>query len=269
VAGDSEENSLPELVDDVLAHLTAVYIETAGDRLDAIDRGIDNIFHGRGDRGVQYFELQNEIHSLKGSAGSYGFSLITAIAHRLEDYMESTRRLENDQWLDVQAYIDAVRDIIARGRDPDQAKHHGILKNLPSSSANDGSEAGQELITVLLVMDSGVQRKFVGTELAANGIDVAFADNLLEALNPIAKIKPDAVFCSQEFADYSGADLANMLSVQALGKALKFAILTSTETLTAVDLGVPYGVGIIHKNSQISENILAFLDLTGGAVQTR
>ena len=112
-------------------------------------------------------------------------------------------------------------------------------------------------------MDSGVQRKFVGTELVLSGIDVSFADSPLEALDLLFKLKPDVVFCSQEFPDISGADLSKMLSVIDAGRALPFAILTGNENLSAADLGLPGQVGIIQKNSKAFENIMGFLCAAG------
>lgn len=250
---------MPETTEDVLARLSLSYLETASDRLDLIDRSIDQIFHGTGNRGALYFELQKEIHSLKGSAGSYGYPLITTIAHRLEDYMESSRRLEKDQWLDVQKLVDEIRSIIETGQHPKDSLHSQILARLPTSSGAARRQLGAGQFTALLVMNSGVQRKFVGTELVASGIDVTFADHPLQALDLIFKLQPDAVFCSQEFPDISGADLCKMLSAVDAGKALPFAILTSTESLSAAQLGVSEQVGIIQKDANIYNNIMAFL----------
>ncbi len=83
--------------DDVFAELTRTYLDSTTDRLAKIDQSIDDIYNEKGSRDEIYRDLQKEIHSLKGSAGSYGFQSITTITHRLEDYMESSRRLELDQ----------------------------------------------------------------------------------------------------------------------------------------------------------------------------
>jgi chemotaxis protein histidine kinase CheA len=156
---------LAVILKDVLAQLTQKFIELSADRLDGIDQSIDDILNDKGDRGTLYNNLQMEIHSLKGSAGSYGFHLVTTIAHRLEDYMESSSRLENEQWLDVQKFIDEARRIIEQGQE------------------FSGSDINS--ITVFLVMESGVQRKLVGTELASQGINISFSNNPLEAIDQI------------------------------------------------------------------------------------
>jgi chemotaxis protein histidine kinase CheA len=176
---------LAVILKDVLAQLTQKFIELSADRLDGIDQSIDDILNDKGDRGTLYNNLQMEIHSLKGSAGSYGFHLVTTIAHRLEDYMESSSRLENEQWLDVQKFIDEARRIIEQGQDPDESLYNEILKVLPSSSSKEFSGSDINSITVFLVMESGVQRKLVGTELASQGINISFSNNPLEAIDQI------------------------------------------------------------------------------------
>ena len=169
------------ILKDVLAQLTQEFIELAADRLDGIDQSIDDILNDKGDRGTLYNNLQMEIHSLKGSAGSYGFHLVTTIANRLE----SSSRLENEQWLDVQKFIDEARRIIEQGQDPDESLYNEILKVLPSSPSKEFSGSDINSITALLVMESGVQRKLVGTELASQGTNISFSNNPLEAIDQI------------------------------------------------------------------------------------
>jgi len=77
------KQSIDDNFEKTLEHLKTDYIE------------------GSGDKGADFVDLQRDIHSLKGSAGTFGFSSVTIVAHRLKDYIEATRRLSNEQLMDV------------------------------------------------------------------------------------------------------------------------------------------------------------------------
>jgi len=75
-------------IQDALERLKQEFIDTSAEKLDKIDRIIDKLYRAEeDDRGADYVEFQRDIHSLKGSAGTYGFDSVNLIAHRLEDYI--------------------------------------------------------------------------------------------------------------------------------------------------------------------------------------
>ncbi|MCK5041815.1 MAG: Hpt domain-containing protein [Sphingomonadales bacterium] len=235
---------------DMFQELTDRFIESTIDRLESLDQLIDQIYNGKGERGEQFRKFSQEIHSLKGSAGTFGFHLVSTIAHRLEDYMESSKRLEKDQWLDVQKFIDAIRLIFEAGHDPEQDQHGDILSQLPSSSKQE-----QDSTTLLLVMTSGLIRKHLGTDLAAKGYDISFANDPVQAIDIALKIKPDVVISSQEFANITGLELAKALKVIDGTKHIKFALMTGNKKLVK-KLGHHHdGMCVIYKDKDIAENI--------------
>jgi len=248
--------------DDILAQLTETYLGSTLDRLARIDQRIDDIYNERGNRDEIYVDLQKEIHSLKGSAGSYGFQSITTITHRLEDYMESISRLEPSQWLEVQKFIDDVRSIVEAGNEVSEAQLDQILASLPKSALKFAGNEKLNGLRAILVMDSGVQRKIVGTELAEKGIDISFSSSPTEALDLAFKIKPDLVLCSQEFPNITGAEFSNMLRCIDKFEATKFVLLTSSSNSSVEELGAAADAGIIHKDSNVIENIVAFINAT-------
>lgn len=95
------KQSMDDNFEKTLERLKTDYIEGSGDKLDKIYAIIERMHSGTGDRGADFVDLQRDIHSLKGSAGTFGFSSVTIVAHRLEDYIEATRRLSNEQLMDV------------------------------------------------------------------------------------------------------------------------------------------------------------------------
>lgn len=221
---------------DYMAQITASFVASASERLDELDAIIDQLYNGRGDRGVMVTKLHHDIHSMKGNAGTFGFPLVSIICHRLEDYMESSRRLEKDEWLEVQKFFDEMRRIIESGKDPQQDQADAILAALPTSAASGGggskeAEVASLDVKVLLVLTSGVVRRALGTALSERGVDVVFVDNPLAALDLSLVLNPDYVVSAQELSHFSGSELAGVMGVLKQTGHIKFALLTSKEKL--------------------------------------
>lgn len=235
---------------DALKQLTQNFIDSNFDRLNALDEIIDNIYNARGDRGKQYMVLLHEIHSLKGNAGTFGFPLVSVICHRLEDYLESSKRLEKNQWLEVQKFLDEIHKIFEHGSDPDQSLHSSILANLPSSAIK--SKALDSM--VLLVMEPGVIRTILGTALMEEGVHVSYAVNSIEALNMALTLKPDMIAAGQQLTPITGLELANALRGIAATKNISFVLLTADK-----DLKAPKGTQVIFKDRKVADHILNIL----------
>lgn len=233
-----------------LAQLTQNFIDSSIDRLSVFDQIIDDIYNERGDRGTLFQTLVNEIHSLKGSAGTFGFPFVSDMCHRLEDYLESSRRLEKEQWLEVQKFVDEFREIFETGKEPNEAKHDAILKSLPTSAVY--IEAIDAM--VLLVMEAGVIRKTLGTRLAEKGVNVSFAANSLQALKMALTLKPDMIAASQELAPISGIELSKALNVIEATKKISFILLTANKKLQA-----PKSMDVIYKDRKVADHILNIL----------
>ncbi len=239
-----------------LERLKQEFIEGSGDRIDEIDGALDRLLKETGDREADFFQMQRDIHSIKGSAGTHGFNAVTVIAHRVEDYIESTRRLTNPQLQDVQAYIDRIRAILEAGQDPSEAEFKKILQSLPSSTQQ-ASVSKQEVknITVLLVMPKGIQRKFIGTELASCGFEISFSEKPVEAIGLALSLKPDIVVSSTEFEDISGIELANVFKSIKNTEDINFVLTTSHDEDDPHLKELPEGTAIIHKSSNFAEEL--------------
>lgn len=238
---------------DMFKELTDRFVDSTIDRLESLDKIIDQVYNGKGNRGELFNEFLQEIHSLKGSAGTFGFHLASTIAHRLEDYMESSRRLDKSQWLDVQKFIDAIRIIFEAGVDPDKELHAAIIAKLPSSSQQ--SVAGAKTKTLLLVMESGLIRKHLGTELASKGYDISFAKDPIQAIDIALKIHPDGIISIYEFAHITGLELGKALKVIDGTKQIKFALMTANKNLVN-ELGRNQDdMCLIYKDKNIADNI--------------
>lgn len=245
--------------DQAFARLSADFVDSTKDRLDEIDNAIEAIYSGIGDHSELFYELRRHLHSVKGSAGSYGFHLVSIIAHRAEDYIESSVHLDKPQWLDVQIFIDQMRTILDTEADPGADQYNLFLAGLPTTAQQGFTDQNARQVTVILVMPSGVQRTLVSSELTSCGFDVSYADHPIRALELMLAIKPDAALSNMELPVVSGVELAHMLSVTAAGSDIPFALMTSHQDLDAVRAKLPPNVGIVSKNKSFLENLTAYL----------
>ena len=120
-------------IESVLEQLRLEYIENSQDKLNTIDSLIGDLSKFVGEEWRKsYIEFQREIHSVKGTAGSYGFQVVTEIAHSLENYLETSNNLETKQLNDIQLYVDKIRWIFESGKNPNNNVTTEIFQELSS-----------------------------------------------------------------------------------------------------------------------------------------
>ncbi len=101
-----------------------------------------------------------------------------------------------------------VRSIVEGAAKPSEIDLDGLLATLPRSAQQSCESTNLDGLKAILVMDSGVQRKIVVTELTQKGLDISFVSSPLEALELAFRLKPDLVLCSQEFPNITGGEFA-------------------------------------------------------------
>jgi len=245
-------------LESALSRLKQDFIEASSEKLDGIDIIIDNVYNERGNRGDQFFQLQRDVHSIKGSAGTHGLHLLTLVAHRLEDYLEAARRLSKEDWRSVQIYIDEMRKLVDLTQEPEEKFRRLTLESLPhaQNGPTEFSEQKSKKVTILIVMPPGVQRKLIGGELAACGFDLSFTDRPVEAIRLIIDLKPDAVLSNQEFRNMTGLELAHVLKAIKVTQDTPFALLTSS----GLDKeALPQGTYIIQKGENFTSDLTEYL----------
>lgn len=256
-------------IQEALERLKLEFIDTSAEKLDKIDAIIDRLYRGEEDnRGHDFVEFQRDIHSLKGSAGTYGLQSVSLIAHRLEDYMETSRRLSSENLMDVQFFIDRIREILEGGEDVINERLTAILESLPSSaigSENKDEPAGK---VVLLVMSKGVQRKLVTSDLSACGFELAYADHPLDAFRLAVSLKPDLIITSLEFDNLSGMELARALRGVGSMSETPIVLLTSHSIENIAD-DLPNATRAVRKDAGFADRLKEALSQFGFSVADR
>ena len=247
---------MPEIdFQETLERLRCEFIDDASERLDRIDGYIDRLYREDGDRKTDLVGFQREIHSMKGSAGTYGFHSVTLIAHKLEDYIETIPRISRDLMLNFQAYVDKMREILESGTEIQEEQLEKTLEALPSSAAVDETTSKGQAGSVFLVMQKGVQRRLITTELVSRGFEMAFSSHPIEAFGLVISLKPNLIVSSMEFDQLSGLELARAFRAVDAAKNIPIVLLTSYDLEKLNGTQMPERTRVIHKGPSFASEL--------------
>jgi len=76
--------------------------------------------------------FRREIHSLKGTGGSFGFPSVSVICQRFEEFLDRMEASELGESGEVSDYLDRLFDILERRHDLEGAELKATLQALPS-----------------------------------------------------------------------------------------------------------------------------------------
>lgn len=242
----------------ILADMQIEYVETTQDRLAQVDQAIAALLEGIGNAENHVLEIKRMVHTIKGTASSFGFPTISMLAHSLEDYFETAGDLGENELYDVQLYVDRMREIIDDGENPDEVTAGKIIRGLPSKpkSVVDHMRVGET--TVLMVMQRGVQRKIIGRELASFGFRVVIAEDTLEAVKLGMIMRPEIIITAMHVTPFTGAEMAGvMASIKATQHANILLVTASDDDVDLADL--PPNVTVGRKGPTFSLEFFNFL----------
>lgn len=246
---------MSETIEATMARLRKDFIDSTRDKLDDIEVILDLIYRDQPAIDQSYVTMLREIHSIKGSAGTFGFPSITTITHRLEDYLSDVAMPSREQVLDTQKFVDQIRVIVEEEQEPSESALSVIVDNLPVHRQRNFSTQDQRNITVLLVMPKSLQRRVLGEELRSLGFDVSFVDDPLQAITLTMSIKPDVVISSFELGQINGAEFASIMQVVGKTASIPFLLVTAHKRDSAVMRDVPASARVVEKGSNVVEAI--------------
>ncbi|MBL6933214.1 MAG: Hpt domain-containing protein [Rhodospirillales bacterium] len=257
-------------VDSILAKLSAEFIDDCLDNLDEADKALVSMRANPDDLQSHYDNLHRLVHSIKGTAGTFGFPAVGAIAHRLEDFMEALDGVYS-HLDDIQQFLVKMREIAESGINPEGDEYIDLLRRLPRAHNRLAPVRPTRGVNILLVMPRDVQRKIIGHELSSCGFEMSFVANGVQAISSVLTMKPDVVISNDILEDMTGADLAGALSAIKETRGTHFVIMSNTEDELETLPGFPESVAIIKKEVDYTEALSKRLidwGLFGGYVQS-
>ncbi len=128
-----------------------------------------------------YDEFYRGVHSLKGSAGTYGIPVISTVCHQLEDYMDSLNgkasNVDDDFITQCLSYLDLIRKA-AKEAITDAPDFSFVDEKLKSIS----SQASTDLKPVLVIESSCAVAMLYKDSLAKFPLDITIVNDGIEAL---------------------------------------------------------------------------------------
>lgn len=184
----------------------------------------------RGAHKDAYFSIYRQVHSLKGSGGTYGYPIVSSICHQFEDllseYDENTR-FDKSTMDKVLFFIDLLKttsDKMLRG----DIEFNDIENQLQKNKTPDP----QRQISALLVDGSKNSHLLIAEALADKNIVISHCNDGIEALQRLLHEKFDLLISSKELPELNGIALiaATRLSGK-VNRSIKAALLTSDQKL--------------------------------------
>jgi len=211
-------------VNDILEHLREGFLDDMPARIDKIE---DEVMSSN--RVNSYDELFRMVHSLKGTAGSYDYHVITKIAHSMEDVMQFL--MQKDEFgtkstVDILLnFIDILRDttesLISSKVEPlDIDDRLLVLRN----------QVFKEVLNILVVEPSKLYASMVEYALQDMPVNLTFKDDGLQALENLILNKYDLLITSLECSRLNGDALTAALRlVHNFNRRIKAVLITSRE----------------------------------------
>ena len=196
----------------LLAKMRGEFLAELPERCDSLDDLIVRLEKAPTDRDI-FDELFRGVHSLKGSGGTHGLSIITTICHQLENLLTDT---DSDPKLDFNAafatralaYLDLLRQVeqVAQDKNPNYGEIDADMEKLRQVGL-------QSRKTGLIVESSPAMAGFYKQVLETLPVQLSLVDNGMTALGRLLHENFDFVIVGREIKELNG--IALMAAVRA------------------------------------------------------
>ncbi len=247
--------------DAIIARLKMEFIDYTGDALDDLDTAIETGRRPGNDPANIIDTIRRGGHNLKGMGGSFGYPLITLLAHRMEDYFIGRESLDQRTLNDAQCFVDRMRETL-EGRF-DGISEADVVRTLPAKFAFDEADVVKQDVEVLLVMPRGAMTQIIEREFQACGYRVVTVTKPFAAIEMAVRTSPDLIVASTVLEDLSGVDLACALRAMPASRNLPFMLLTSLDRNDVIFANLPANVPLVRKGDNFSDDLAEALAKLG------
>lgn len=213
-----------ESVAELLEHLREGFLDDLPARVNEIE---DEVMSSKDSD--TYDKLFRMVHSLKGSAGSYNFHVVTKVAHSMEDVMLAF--MQRNQFgttptIDfLLKYIDVMRDTVDSLVATDEAP-----QDVDERLNNLREQVFTETLKILIVEPSKLYASLIQHTLLSLPVDLTFTTNGMQALDNLLLNKYDLLITSLESPRLNGdALVAALRLVRNFNQDIKTILITSRD----------------------------------------
>lgn len=238
----------------IIARLRREFLDNCDDRLSAVDAALDDLAEARATWLDCSPIIRREIHSLKGMGGSFGYPLLSVLAHRLENYMADDR-LDKSHSGAIQTFLDRMRQVLEQPPNSDTEASAEMLRSLPMRAPAGFSQQSVRNVEVLMVMPRDTQHRIVERELHSCGFRVMTIERPLDAVPMALHSKPDLVVTTTVLDELSGVELAGVLAAIKATRSIPFILLTSYDRSDPRLAELPPGCEVVSKHGKALEGL--------------
>ena len=242
----------------LLIELRKNYIANLPSLLDEIESLVIDIENSNGKNRASIEELHRQIHSMKGSGGTYGYTIISSICHQFEDFLLASfpDGVAPREAITVTiSYIDLIRKTITLIEN-NTINFSPVLKELEAIKK---CESAHELNGIFIGQEKHLHTQMCKQILDNINIKYASIDNGITALQRLIHEHFDFLITSKENLDISGPALIAAHKLNFSKNRNIKTILITTDSLSDNDekLTPDY---IVLKNKDFSINLQKALE---------
>jgi CheY-like chemotaxis protein len=190
------------------------------------------------------------------------FPLLDLALRRFSDYMRDLDHPTDANMTDCETFIDVIAGLLAKEIEPDTDTAE-FFRSLPTRRPLDLADLEHLNIEVLLVEPQRSSAAIIARELQNCGYKVTTAKGSIEALDLVARTKPDLVISSAVLDMLSGVDVGCALASMPVTSKIPFCILTSFERGNAFLSHLPDTAGYLRKGSEFGQDLAECLKRFG------
>ena len=212
-------------IESLLRQMRQTFLNELGERCDRLEQKVIQLERTPNDRDV-FEELYRGVHSLKGSGGTHGLHIITAICHQFENHLteaSTTCDFSGACISKALAYIDLLRKVqqVAGEDNPDYATLEAELENLREPKE-------LRLIEVLMAEPSNIMQQVLRKALADQPVQITMVDDGIAAIELLMRQKFHVAILARELVRLNGvAVVAAIRASQGRNAKIPFILLTS------------------------------------------
>jgi HPt (histidine-containing phosphotransfer) domain-containing protein/CheY-like chemotaxis protein len=244
----------------ILDGMRGEFLADCKDKLDSVQEIVEQISDPGTDYDAALMEIKRQIHSIKGTGGTFGFPSITHIAHAFEDHIETTGN-QNKIGPDViNQFLDPICQILDGGVNPNENDTRAILDTLPNQQTADSGIVIESAKNAVLAMPKDLWRKIAAQELVSIGYNVALADTVMSAIDRGLILKPELIVIGMQLDRTTGLELAGAFGQFDNTRNAKIVILSSSSKTDPGKISHLKNTAVIFKGPHFSCEIRSFLD---------
>lgn len=237
-----------QTIQDTLTCYRNDYMEALPDSFDSIEKQVRLV--STIDRFKQASNaLFRDVHSLKGTAGTYDLQIISIICHQIEDELTTYKATTVESCL---KYIDFLYDALTRAKSSAEPNYDDILERMYRYQ----KMVSKNKFLGALVDPSRMNAQLIQGLIKPYPIKLTTMSDGLAALSRLLFVKYDFIIVSKELPSLDGAALLNALhSTNCSNRNTNTLLISSSDKIPAP----PTLSNIIHKDTHFSENLIVKL----------